>query len=124
MSPLLSLTASNVKGNTKRSVVSCMFFIGYCAGCIASPQLWTAKPRYFNGVVTAIVTWCLLFVVVIAYRFVCMRDNANRDRITAERGETLDGARASGESSVVLDKNGLPKTDLTDKDDLYFRYSH
>lgn len=120
MSPLLSLTASNVKGNTKRSVVSCMFFIGYCAGCIASPQLWTVKPRYFNGVVTAIVTWCLLFVVVIAYRVVCQKDNARRDRVMAERGESLD--RDRGEGSVVLDRNGLPKTDLTDKEDLHFRY--
>ncbi|KAH7035851.1 major facilitator superfamily transporter [Microdochium trichocladiopsis] len=127
MSPLLSLTASNVKGNTKRSVVSCMFFIGYCAGCIASPQLWTEKPRYFNGVVTALVTWCLLFVVVIAYRVVCQRDNARRDKAMAERGESLDdenSRRGGSGGAVVLDKNGLPKTDLTDKEDVYFRYSY
>jgi len=120
MSPLLSLTASNVKGNTKRSVVTCMFFIGYCAGCIASPQLWTVGPRYFNGVVTDIVTWCLLFVVVFAYRVVCQRDNASRDRVMAQREESLE--REGGEESVPLDKNGSPKTDLTDKEDLHFRY--
>lgn len=117
MSPLLSLTASNVKGNTKRSVVSAMFFIGYCAGCIASPQLWTEKPRYFNGVVTALVTWCTLFVVVIAYWLVCKRDNARRDAQGRENG--VDEAV----QSLVLDKNGAPITDVTDKEDPRFRYS-
>jgi hypothetical protein len=120
MSPLLSLTASNVKGNTKRSVVSAMFFIGYCAGCIGAPQLWTEKPRYFNGVVTGIVTWCLLFVVVIAYRFVCIRDNAARDKEVGEaQGEY--GTQSTGE--VLLDKYGAPESDITDKEDRQFRYS-
>lgn len=117
MSPLLSLTASNAKGNTKRSVVSAIFFIGYCAGCIASPQLWTKKPRYFNGVVTALVTWCTLFVVVIAYWMVCKRDNAKRDAVERESGVDDYGL------DVVLDKNGAPVTDLTDKEDPRFRYS-
>ncbi|KAJ4259547.1 hypothetical protein NW762_007476 [Fusarium torreyae] len=62
MSIVLSLSASNVKGNTKRALVNCMFFIGYCAGCIGSPQLWTHGPRYREGVITSIVTWCLLHV--------------------------------------------------------------
>jgi hypothetical protein len=117
MSPLLSLTASNVKGNTKRSVINTMFFIGYCAGCIGSPQLWTEKPRYFKGVVTGIVTWCLLFVAVAGYRVVCMRDNAARD-------ESGGGTNTeTQEQQVVLDKYGAPLTDLTDKEDVRFRYS-
>jgi hypothetical protein len=117
MSPLLSLTASNAKGNTKRSVVSAIFFIGYCAGCIASPQLWTRKPRYFNGVVTALVTWCTLFVVVVAYWLVCKRDNGRRDAVERGSGDE------DGVVDVVLDRNGAPVTDLTDKEDCRFRYS-
>jgi hypothetical protein len=117
MSPMLSLTASNSKGNTKRAIVSAMFFIGYCAGCIASPQLWTERPRYFSGVVTAIVTWCLLLVTLFAYRFVCLRDNAVRDKLGV-------GERVLAADGVVLDKNGTPETDLTDKEDPRFRYSY
>lgn len=120
MSPLLSLTASNVKGNTKRSVINTMFFIGYCAGCIGSPQLWTEKPRYFKGVVTGIVTWCLLFVAVVGYRWVCMRDNAARDQ---RADETAGGLDASTPQAEVLDSTGAPRTDLTDKEDVRFRYS-
>lgn len=119
-SVLISLTASNVKGNTKRSVVNAMFFIGYCAGCIGSPQLWTNSPRYFSGVVTAIVTWCLLFVTIIAYRLVCSRDNARRD--AKVEGVTSQGPSAAG-GSQLLDKTGAANVDLTDLQDREFRYS-
>ncbi|KAK8074311.1 hypothetical protein PG994_005210 [Apiospora phragmitis] len=118
MSPLLSLAASNVKGNTKRSVVNAMFFIGYCAGCIGAPQLWTEKPRYFNGVVTGIVTWCLLFVVVFCYRLVCVRENAARDR--AQEQEVVS---EEGLGEATLDEHGAFRTDCTDKEDRKFRYS-
>jgi MFS family permease len=111
---LLSLSASNVKGNTKRAIVNTMFFIGYCAGCIGAPQLWTHTPRYTEGVITSIVTWCLLFVAVIVYRALCTLDNKKRG---AEVITDDDTAR-----EVELDENGLPKTDLTDKEDRQFRY--
>ncbi|TQN67550.1 putative transporter, partial [Colletotrichum shisoi] len=109
---LLSLTASNVKGNTKRAIVDAMFFVGYCAGCIGAPQLWTEKPRYFNGVVAAIVTWCLLFVEIIVYRYLCSRDNSKRDA-------GLSGAQSSGtgHGEVTLDDGGAPDSDMTDKQD-------
>ncbi|KAK7916899.1 hypothetical protein PG985_010507 [Apiospora marii] len=117
MSPLLSLAASNVKGNTKRSVVNAMFFIGYCAGCIGAPQLWTEKPRYFNGVVTGIVTWCLLVIVVFCYRLVCVRDNAARDKAQAQE------VVSEGAGEITLDEHGEFKSDCTDKEDKMFRYS-
>jgi hypothetical protein len=114
---LISLTASNVKGNTKRSVVNAMFFIGYCAGCIGSPQLWTHKPRYFEGVITAIVTWCLLFASITAYRFVCTRDNNRRDK-------ALNWQEASDDlQETDLDITGAAGADLTDKGHKQFRYS-
>ncbi|CAI7571480.1 unnamed protein product [Penicillium discolor] len=116
MTILLSLAASNFKGNTKRAVVNGMFFIGYCAACIASPQLWTHSPRYTEGVITSIVTWCLLFVVVILFRFLCVWDNKQRDEQVASSGIV------SVDQEVKLDENGLPQTDLTDKQDRQFRY--
>ena len=116
MTILLSLAASNFKGNTKRAVVNGMFFIGYCAACIASPQLWTHSPRYTEGVITSIVTWCLLFVVVIFFRFLCTWDNKQRDE-QAANFQSL-----GTEDHVDLDENGLPQTDLTDKQDRHFRY--
>ncbi|GMF80178.1 unnamed protein product [Aspergillus oryzae] len=114
MSILLSLSASNVKGNTKRAIVNTMFFIGYCAGCIGSPQLWTNRPRYTEGVITSIVTWCLLFVAVIVYRLLCMQDNKQRE---AKAGASVD---MSGD---MLEENGLHGADMTDKNDPSFRYA-
>ncbi|PLB45830.1 MFS general substrate transporter [Aspergillus steynii IBT 23096] len=109
MTILLSLSASNVKGNTKRAVVNTLFFIGYCVGCIASPQLWTKKPRYFEGVVTSMVTWCLLFVVMGVYWGLCVRENKARDE-KASRGEVDESTGVEG--------------DVTDKQDRGFRYSY
>ncbi|KAF4312563.1 putative pantothenate transporter protein [Botryosphaeria dothidea] len=106
MSVLLSLSASNVKGNTKRAVVNSMFFIGYCAALIGAPQLWTKGPRYFEGVVTGIVTWCLLIVAVCAYWGLCWRENKRRDALGLETREFQSGQ------------------DVTDKEDLSFRYSY
>lgn len=117
---LLSLTASNVKGNTKRSIVNAMFFIGYCAACIGAPQLWTHKPRYFSGVVTGVVTWCLLFLTIIGYRLVCDKDNAQRE---AEK-ITVNGASQDAQGGeVLLDETGAARIDLTDREDRDFRYS-
>ncbi|KAL5410026.1 hypothetical protein PMIN04_010796 [Paraphaeosphaeria minitans] len=116
MSILLSLSASNTKGNTKRAIVNAMFFIGYCAGCIGSPQLWTDRPRYFKGVVTAIVTWCLLIVFVSGYWYLCWRDNARRDAKKEQNDTNL-------HLGCVLDENGDPAIDITDKEDPDFRYS-
>lgn len=116
MSILLSLSASNVKGNTKRAIVNTMFFIGYCAGCIGSPQLWTKKPRYTEGVITSIVTWCLLFVAVIIYRFLCSSDNK-------KRGSQMSASIEATDRQVELDENGLPRDDFTDKEDREFRYA-
>ncbi|KAK7698023.1 hypothetical protein SLS64_012901 [Diaporthe eres] len=117
---LISLTASNVKGNTKRSIVNAMFFIGYCAGCIGAPQLWTHKPRYFSGVVTAIATWCLLFLTIVWYRYVCDKDNSER---AAEKNAGNEEAQNASGGQVLLDETGALKSDLTDREDRQFRYA-
>ncbi|KAF2090237.1 putative allantoate permease [Saccharata proteae CBS 121410] len=106
MAVLLSLGASNIKGNTKRAVVNTMFFIGYCAALIGAPQLWTKGPRYFEGVVTGVVTWCLLVVAVVSYWLLCWRENRRRDLLSTD---------------PVRFRKGQ---DVTDREDLAFRYSY
>lgn len=110
MAILLSLSASNVKGNTKRAMVNTFYFIGYCVGCIAGPQLWKTKtaPRFFEGVVTAIVTWVLLVIAVCIYWYLCFKENARRDAI----------------SSSLPDRPYHSEEDITDIEDPLFRYSY
>ena len=51
-----------------------------------------------------------------------MRDNAARDKAgEPSPGENMSVRVAEG---VLLDKNGTPETDLTDKEDRRFRYSY
>ncbi|PGH12796.1 hypothetical protein AJ79_04020 [Helicocarpus griseus UAMH5409] len=116
MSILLSLSASNVKGNTKRAVVNTMFFIGYCAGCIGAPQLWTshAAPRYFEGVVTAIVNWFILIVAMVVYWYLCHRENGRRDKMM------MTGAVMGSEGEGRMTEE---RADVTDMEDLWFRYN-
>lgn len=90
-----------------------MFFIGYCAGCIGAPQLWTHKPRYFSGVVTAIVTWIFLVAAVIAWWLLCSRENSKRDAKTEEVGDDV----------FDLAVESVDAIDLTDKQDKTFRYT-
>lgn len=51
-----------------------------------------------------------------------MRDNAVRDK-HAEEDEDPSRSTIIAEG-VLLDKNGTPETDLTDKEDRRFRYSY
>lgn len=84
-----------------------MFFMGYCAGAISAPQLWTQKPRYFSGVLTATVRWCCLFALAGVYWFICVREN--KKRVAEENLDTEGTFYHSGE-------------DITDKQDKSFRY--
>lgn len=106
---LLSLSASNVKGNTKRAMVNTFYFIGYCVGCIAGPQLWQTKsaPRFFEGIVTAIVTWCLLVLVMCFYWYLCRAENIKRDQDDQTSGDRV-----------------YHTEDITDIEDSLFRYSY
>lgn len=51
-----------------------------------------------------------------------MRDNAARDKQSEQCSD--DPASTVVTQGVLLDKNGTPETDLTDKEDRRFRYSY
>lgn len=108
---IMSLSASNVKGNTKRAMVNTYFFIGLCVGCIAGPQLWepSAAPRFFSGVTMGLSCWCVFIFLVGLYWGLCYMENRKRDR---EQGVD------SGPETVYAGE------DLTDKEDVLFRYSY
>ena len=114
----LSLAASNVKGNTKKSAVSALYFIGYSVGCIIGPQLWQRKdaPRYRKGCISSIVSLVLLYICFIAYFFLCWRENRKRDRMLTQysQPELTENEKAGGDPV---------DSDLTDSQDLMFRYA-
>ena len=83
-----------------------VFFVGYCTGVTAAPQLWTDPPRYLNGVICALVDGGLVYVFIPWYWWLCWNENRRRD---AMDGEAMGAFQA-----------GL---DSTDKTDLSFRYT-
>lgn len=105
----MSLNASNVRGNTKRSIVNTLYFIGYCAGAIAFPQLWSTKtaPRYLAGLIVSVVSWVVLIALMLYYWWNGSSENNRRDRLEHE-------------TSLL---HYEPGADVTDKQDLTFRYS-
>lgn len=105
--------ASNVKGNTKKSVVSAVFFIFYCVGCIVGPQLWQKQdaPRYRKGCIASIVSFGCLVIAFLVHYFTAKRSNKKRDK-AAEELNDVDLAGMATDS------------DLTERQDKGFRYSY
>lgn len=116
-----SMIATNVKGNTKKSAVSALFFVGYSVGCISGPQLWQAKdaPRYIKGCISSLVSWSLLIVTFVVYYFYLKRENRKRMALllaVVEESE-IDGGKTEDHVGVEVD------SDLTDWQDLKFLYT-
>ncbi|PIA99000.1 putative transporter [Cercospora beticola] len=105
---LMSLSASNVRGNTKKAFVNAVFFVGYSTGCIAAPHLWTEPPRYRAGVICALVDWGLVYVFIPSYWYLCWRDNRVRNRLQCDEAESM---------------RFIEGADVTDKEDKSFRYT-
>ncbi|KAL5340187.1 putative allantoate permease [Aspergillus crustosus] len=105
----LSLMASNIKGNTKKSATSNAYFILYAVAAVVAPQLWQTRdaPRYIKGIVADIVCFGLIIITFLVYAILVSRENKRRDalHLTAEQ------------------ENIVGKADVTDREDLTFRYT-
>jgi hypothetical protein len=105
----MSLNASNVKGNTKKSIINTLYFIGYCVGGIAFPQLWTsqAAPRYLNGLICSLTAWITFIGLMLVYWAVAARRNKIRGKLAEE----------------TRLHEYEPGADVTDFEDKTFRYT-
>ena len=101
----LSLIASNIKGNTKKAAASNGFFVLYAAAAIAGPQLWTNKPRYTEGIIADLVALGGNMAIFSAFMMSAKLENRRRDR-----------------NNHVFDE-APGDADVTDKQDLSFRYT-
>ncbi|PWY74128.1 MFS general substrate transporter [Aspergillus eucalypticola CBS 122712] len=121
ISSAASIIASNVKGNTKKSIVSTAFFVAYCVGCIVSPQAWTEDdaPRYTKGCILSIAAMACLILTFSVYVFMVKRLNRRRDRKASEGcfEYIVDRGDGSGRMGVSVD------SDHTDVEDKAFRYT-
>jgi len=120
----LSIIASSVGGFTKKTVVSAVIFLAYCAGNISGPQVFFAReaPHYRTGCEVCIICLCLGIVDILVLRQYMDWENKRRDRvqglvIEAEPGRLVqvDG----GNGVVELPSAGVDETDIEQEN---FRY--
>lgn len=109
MSILLSLNASNIRGNTKKSVTNTLFFVGYAVAAIVGPQWWnySKDPGFHIGLTVNLAMLALLFTLILVYYGVCVYENRRRENLGF-----------SAEQMAVSSDD-----DKTDVDNLAFRYS-
>ena len=102
----MSLNASNICGNTKRSVVNTTYFISYCASCIGFPQLWTTEtaPRYTDGLIVSVADWAILILLMAYYCYHGWSENKRRDRLENVSNVTVyePGAQVTDEQDLTL----------------------
>ncbi|KAJ7621480.1 major facilitator superfamily domain-containing protein [Roridomyces roridus] len=121
---IMSVIGVNFAGATKKSTVSAMTFVAYCVSNIVVPQAFrgTEAPTYHSGILTVM---CFQIALVICYwaSWALMTlENKRRDKLQARHphpdGEKgVDGAMQKKEDVL----QGLK--DLTDRENMTFRYS-
>ena len=113
--PITSLVVSlgmvNVAGNSKKSFTAAATFTFYTVGNIVGPQLIktpTVKQHYPELWEAVIVCYALLIVICAILYFMLRRENRRRDMLNLDKEEG---------DKIAFD-------DLTDKQNLYFRYAY
>ncbi|KAJ4194763.1 hypothetical protein NW759_016479 [Fusarium solani] len=107
-SVLMGLQTANTAGYTKKSVTASGLFLGYCVGNIIGPLVFKLSdaPAYGRGFTVVLITSAVAGALAICYRYLCIWENARRDR----------AGEPEGYEHAYDD-------DVTDMKNLQFRYS-
>lgn len=115
---ILSILTANIAGHTKKVVTNAMIFIGVCAGNIAGPFFYKEAQalRYPLGIWSMIVSHFVEILLVIVLRTALAWENRRRDRLQGI------GPGGEGEEARQWEMDRTAFSDLTDKENLNFRY--
>lgn len=82
----------------------------YCAGNISGPHIFlpSQAPRYFGAVKGLLVAYCIAAGLQVVYSSVCYMENKRRDREGLVADQEIEALEGFG--------------DLTDKENVHFRY--
>jgi len=108
-----SVVSSNIAGHTKRSVSSAVLFLGYATGFIIGPQffLQNESPQYPTGFKTMMITFAIACFAPLGLRLYFMWLNRRKEAWIV----------ASGAEDVYARNEEF--LDLTDREQIHFRYS-
>ncbi|SGY18993.1 BQ5605_C014g07531 [Microbotryum silenes-dioicae] len=87
---LLATSTANIDGSTKKAIAAGFIFIGYNVGNIVGPYLVFTPDRvhkYRKTWISLLVYTCVASVLSLTLRYVMVRENRERDREAASRGE-------------------------------------
>ncbi|KDE05482.1 hypothetical protein MVLG_04171 [Microbotryum lychnidis-dioicae p1A1 Lamole] len=87
---LLATSTANIDGSTKKAIAAGFIFIGYNVGNIVGPYLVFTPDRihkYRKTWISLLVYMCVASVLSLTLRYVMVRENRERDREAASRGE-------------------------------------
>lgn len=115
---MMSLAQANTAGNTKKSVVYSMNYLGYAAGALIGPQTFRSEeaPRYTGGFTGMMVSFCACILLSMLYWFVCTLNNGNKRAV-------LDAKENIEIQTVITAKETDKLYDLTDKQQRTFFYT-
>lgn len=113
----MSLVTANTAGATKRSTTNALFFVSYCVGNIIGPFAFkkSEAPHYRSGITAILVAYCVLMLILVVLGGYLAFLNRLKEEALQEKGLTT-----SGEEEKAL--SGFQ--DLTDKENMYFRYTY
>lgn len=112
-----TLLPSNVAGRTKKSVTATLMFIAYCAGNSIGAQVFQAHwaPKYLPAMIICGVMYGLECVLFLVWRAYYTWEIRRRDGIVEASGQVPEQAKHQGRINS--------ESDMTDRDNVHFRYS-
>ncbi|KAK7943580.1 uncharacterized protein PG986_012693 [Apiospora aurea] len=107
----LGINTANTAGHTKKVTTNALVFVSYCVSNIMAPQFFLSSqaPVYPLGIAVILGSYVLSAAFIILYAAYCVYENRRRDRV----GDVTAGERVHRNTDFK---------DLTDKENLHFRY--
>jgi len=125
---VLSWVTSTSAGHTKKLTTNGIFLIGYALGQILCTQFWkdSYKPRNYVPWGITIGSYVGDWILLLTLRWYLQRENKRRDAMQASLGKEQDMfgyvERVDEKGQVVRQKVEKALLDLTDRENLAFRY--
>lgn len=105
---MLASVASNVLGTTKKTTTNIILFLSMAAAYLIGPQIFRDPPYYYKAKYATVGLWVVSCLVLVAIYSLNRWDNARRDKEEVE--------------NPGFAPEGVEFMDLTDKENMKFRY--
>ncbi|KAB5593649.1 MFS general substrate transporter [Ceratobasidium theobromae] len=124
---VISWVAVTTSGHTKKLAVNAVFLIGYSLGQVLCTQFWKEKykPRNYVPWSICLASYVGDFLIILAIRYVLDTENKRRDALQASSAHDEYGyvEKADSDGQIIRQKVDKAMLDLTDRQNLSFRYA-